>query len=124
MEDGTVTIKPLAAGKVNITVKEPGGKNAKLTVSTVDPVEAVELAAKGGAKAGGTVTIAATLAPKTAGNKNLEWSLDVGEDIATIDAKGKVKISKEAASGTKITVTCKALGAPEPIVSTIEIEIP
>ena len=124
VEDGTVTIKPLAAGKVNITVKEPGGKNAKLTVSTVDPVETVELAAKGGAKAGGTVTIAATLAPKTAGNKNLEWSLDVGEDIATIDAKGKVKISKEAASGTKITVTCKALGAPEPIVSTIEIEIP
>ena len=30
----------------------------------------------------------------------------------------------EAASGTKITVTCKALGAPEPVVATIEIEIP
>lgn len=124
VEDGVVSIKPLTAGKANITVKEPGGKNAKLTVSVVDPVEAVELAAKGGAKAGGTVTVTATLAPKSAGNKNLEWSIDVGEDIATIDAKGKVKINKDVPSGTKITVTCKALGAPEPVIATIELEIP
>ena len=122
--DGTVVIKPLKAGKTTIAVKEPGGKNAKLNVSVVDPVESVELSVKGNAKAGGTVTVSAALQPKTAGNKNLEWTLDVGEDIATIDAKGKVKISKEAASGTKITVTCKALGAPEPIVATAVIEIP
>lgn len=122
--DGTVSVRPLAAGKTVIAVKEPGGKNAKLAVNVVDPVESVELTLKGNAKAGGTVSVNATLQPKTAGNKNLEWSLDVGEDVATIDTKGKVKISKEAASGTKITVTCKALGAPEPVVATIEIEIP
>lgn len=122
--DGTAVLKPLKAGKTTVAVKEPGGKNAKLNVSVVDPVESVELEVKGNAKAGGTVTVDAALQPKTAGNKNLEWSLDVGEDIATIDAKGKVKISKEAASGTKITVTCKALGAPEPIVATAVIEIP
>ena len=123
-EAGTVSIKPLTAGKTTIAVKEPGGKNAKLNVSVVDPVEAVELSLKGNVKAGGAVTVSAALQPKTAGTKNLEWSLDVGEDIATIDAKGKVTISKEAPSGTKITVTCKALGAPEPVISTIEIEIP
>lgn len=122
--DGTAVIKPLKAGKTAVAVKEPGGKNAKLDVSVVDPVETVELAVKGNAKAGGNVTVSATLQPKTAGNKNLEWSLDAGEDIATIDAKGKVKIGKEVASGTKITVTCKALGAPEPIIATTVIEIP
>ena len=78
----------------------------------------------GNVKPGGSVTVTAVLQPKTAGNKNVEWSLDVGEDIATIDAKGKVKISKDAASGTKITVTCKALGAPEPVTATTVIEIP
>lgn len=122
--DGTASFVPLKAGKITVAVKEPGGKNAKLTVNVVDPVESVELALKGKVKAGGSVAVAATLLPKTAGNKTLEWSLDVGEDIAKIDAKGKVTIDKNAASGTKITVTCKALGAPEPVVSTIEIEVP
>ena len=122
--DGEVSIKPLAAGKTTIAVKEPGGKNAKLNVSVVQPVESVTLTVKGNIKPGGSVNVAADLQPKQAGNKNLEWSVDVGEDVATINAKGQVKISKEAASGTKITVTCKALGAPEPIVSTTEIEIP
>ena len=122
--DGTISVKPLAAGKTAITVKEPGGKSVKLNVSVVDPVESVELTVKGKAKAGGAVNVTAALLPKTAGNKNVEWSLNVGEDVATINAKGQVKISKEAASGTKITVTCKALGAPEPIVATTDIEIP
>lgn len=124
VEDGTVSIKPLAGGRTDVAVKEPGGKNAKLSVSVVDPVESVELTLKGNAKPGGSVTVSAALQPKTAGNKNVEWSLDVGEDVATINEKGQVKISKETVSGTKITVTCKALGAPEPIISTIEIEIP
>ena len=123
VEDGVVSIKPMAAGKTAIEVKEPGGKKAKLNVNVVDPVEAVELGAKGNAKPGGSVNMSVTLQPKQAGNKNVEWSLDVGEDIATINAKGQMKISKEAASGTKITVTCKALGAPQPVVATMEIEV-
>lgn len=122
--DGTVSIKPLKAGKTTVAVKEPGGKNAKLTISVVDPVESLELTVKGTAKAGGTVTVSAALQPKTAGNKNVEWSVDVGEDIATINEKGQVKISKDAPAGTKITVTCKALGAPEPITAATVIEIP
>ncbi len=123
LEDGIVSISPLAAGKTSIQVAEPNGKKTKLDVSVVAPVETVELSVKGNAKPGATVTVSAALTPKEAGNKNVEWSLDVGEEIATINAKGQVKISKEAASGTKITVTCTALGAPEPVIATIEIEI-
>ena len=122
--DGEVSIRPLAAGKAVVTVKEPSGRSAKLNVSVVPPVETVELAVKGNARAGGTVVVSAALAPKDAGNKAVEWSLDVGEDIATITDRGQVKISKEAPSGTKITVTCRALGAPEPVTATVEIEIP
>jgi len=124
MEDGVVSIRPLAAGKTDITVKEPGGKNAKLTVNVVAPVESVELKANGAAKAGGKMKIAATLAPKNVGNKAVQWSLDVGEDIATIDEKGQLTISKTAPSGTKITVTCTALGAPSPVVGTLVVEVP
>lgn len=124
VEDGAVSIKPLKAGKTDIAVKEPGGKNAKLTVNVVAPVESVELKVNGKPKAGGKVTVAATLAPKNVGNKTVQWSLDVGEDIATINEKGQVTIGKEVASGTKITVTCTALGAPAPVTASTVIEVP
>jgi len=52
----------------------------------------------------------------------VEWTLDVGGDIATI-TKGKVKISKTAPEGTVITVTCTAVGAPEPVVKTVQITV-
>ena len=90
----------------------------------VDPVQSLELTVKGAGKAGGTVPVNATIWPNGAGNKALEWSLDVGEDVATVNNKGQVKIAKTAPAGTKITVTCRALGAPEPIVATAVIEIP
>ena len=61
VEDGVVSIKPLKAGKTDIAVKEPGGKNAKLTVNVVAPVESVELKVNGKPKAGGKVNIAAAL---------------------------------------------------------------
>ncbi|MBR2661014.1 MAG: hypothetical protein IKE15_06380 [Clostridia bacterium] len=121
-ENGTAVIRPLAAGKTTIQVKEPGGKNGKLAVSVTAPVESIELAVSGKAVPGGTVTVKETLSPKQAGNKYVEWSLDVGEDVATV-SKGRVKIAKTVPAGTVITVTCTALGAPEPVVSTIRIEV-
>ena len=123
LEDGTVSVRPLGAGKTTITVAEPSGRTAKLNVSVVPPVETVELTVKGSAKPGGTVTVSAALSPNDAGNKAVEWSLDVGEDIAAITDRGQVKISRVAASGTKITVTCRALGAPEPVTATVEIVV-
>ena len=113
----------MAAGKISIDVKEPGGKQAKLAVNVGEPVTALTLTAKGAAKPGGNVTVSAATEPKNPGNKTLEWALNVGEDIAVINDKGQVKISKEAPLGTKITVTCKALGAPEPVAATIDLEV-
>ena len=122
-EDGTAAFKALTEGKTQVTVKEPGGKSAVVKVNVVEPVTEVTLSAKGKAVAGKTVTVSAALEPKKAGNKNLEWSLDVDESVATINAKGQVKIAKEAAAGTVITVTCKALGAPEPVIGTLRITV-
>ena len=122
-EDGTAEIKPLAAGKITVTAKEPGGKSGKASVSIVEPVTGLELTMKGKAQAGKTVTLTAALEPKKAGNKNLEWSVDVDEAVASITAKGQLKIAKTAEAGTEITVTCKALGAPEPIVKTLKVTV-
>lgn len=123
-KDGTAVITPATAWKTTITVKEPGGKNAKLTVNVVAPVDSVELKVNGKPKAGGRVNTAAALAPKNVGNKAVQWSLDVGEDIATINEKGQLTIGKEVVSGTKITVTCMALGAPAPVTASTVIEVP
>ena len=122
--DGTAVVTPLMAGKTTITVKEPGGKNTKLKVNVMAPVESVELAVKGNVKAGGKVSIVAALLPKNVGNKTVQWSLDVGEDIAAINEKGQLAISKDAPSGTKITVTCTALGAPSPVTASTVVEVP
>lgn len=123
VEDGKISLKPVGSGKISIEVKEPSGKKANLNISIVDPVTGLELTATGKTVPGGTVNVKAALEPKNAGNKNLEWSVNVGENVATINAKGQVKISKTAPVGTKIAVTCKALGAPEPVVSTIDLEV-
>ena len=121
--DGSAAIRPLKAGKDTVTVKEPGGKSTKINVVVGEPVTALELSCKGKAKPGGTVTVAAKLTPANPANKNVEWSIDVGEDVATINEKGQLKIGKDAAAGTVITVTCTAPGAPEPITETLQITV-
>ena len=121
-ENGSAVIRPVGAGKTTIAVREPGGKNAKLAVSVVAPAEELELTVSGKTSPGSTVTVKETVLPKQAGNKAVEWSLDVEEDIATI-SKGKVKITKTAPEGAVITVTCTATGAPEPIVRTVQITV-
>ena len=122
-ENGTAVIRPLAAGKTRAEVSAPGGKKAAVNITVTDPVNALSLTARGRMRPGGTVNLTAKLEPRSAGNKNLEWSLNVDASIATVDAKGQVKISREAAPGTVILVTCKALGAPEPVTETLEITV-
>ena len=121
-KDGTATIKPLAAGRTTMTVTEPGGKKADLRVTVQEPVTELTLEATGKNNPGGTVKVKATVGPKEAGNKKLEWSLDVDKDIATIK-NGEVRINKKAPAGTVITVTCTAPGAPEPVTSNIQIKV-
>ena len=123
IEDGTAVFRPIKAGKIQVTVKELGGKNAIMKINVVDPVTGLTLA-RGKTKPapGKTVTITATLEPKKVENKKLEWSVD-NETVATINNKGQVKIAKDAEPGTVITVTCKALGAPEPIVAQLQLTV-
>ncbi len=122
VEDGTAAFKAIKAGKINVTVKELGGKNAILKVNVVEPVTDVTLTSKGKAAPGKTVTVSASIQPKKAGNKTLEWSVD-NEAAATINNKGQVKIAKDAEPGTVITVTCRALGAPEPVTAELQITV-
>ena len=45
------------------------------------------------------------------------------ESIATINTKGQLKIAKNAAPGTVITVTCTATGAATPVTATADISV-
>lgn len=120
---GTYEVKPLSAGTATLTVTEPGGRAARLTVKILVPVESVTLTTKGTPKPGAEVNINAVVRPNNAASRKVEWSLDVGEDIATVNAYGRVKIKKDVPAGTKITVTCTAPGAAVPVVSTVELEV-
>ena len=121
--DGSATLTPTGTGKTTLTVTDPNGKRAEADIRVVDPVTALTLTMKGKTKPGATVTFSPVFEPTSAGNKEVEWTLDVGAEIATLSDKGQVKISKDAPVGTRITITCKALGAPEPVSTSTEIEV-
>lgn len=121
-ENGTAEIRPLKAGDTVITVKEPGGKTAKLKVNVLQPVEDIILDTEGKAIPGSMVRIRATIMPRKLWDKKVTWSLDVGDEIATIKG-GTVKIAENAPAGTVITVICTAEDAPEPVIRTVQIEV-
>ena len=122
-EDGTAVLATAAEkkGQVNVTLKEAGGRSTQIRVSVIDPVTDLELTVRGTPKHGGSVNVQAVLTPKNPGSRTLEWSLDVDESIAVVNNNGQVRIMKDTPAGTKITVTCRATGAPEPVVRTLEI---
>ena len=114
-DDGMAVIRPLASGKATVTVTGLGGKKAQLQIRIVEPVTDISLSIGGTPRPGGKVRVIWSLIPKGAGVKDVSWSLDVDSSIATISRSGNVTISPDAPSGTMITVTCNAYGAPEPV---------
>ena len=119
--NGTATVRPLLAGRGTLTVREPGGKGANIKVTVLQPVLSVELTQKGKAKPGSIVPFTVKLTPYNAGDRTVEWSVDVDESIATITNRGRLRISKDAPAGSVIHVSCKAIGAPEPVIATAEV---
>ena len=121
-DDGTAMIMPAAQGRITVTASEPGGRKASVRVAVMEPVSDLELTVSGKPVPGGTVNVKADIIPRNAGNRKLEWSLDVDDDTAAI-TNGRVRISRGAAEGTVITVTCTAPGADEPVVRTVQITV-
>ncbi len=122
-ENGTATVIPLAAGKGTLNVDEPGGKSAKIRLVVMQPVQSMELSTSGDPVRGGTVKAAAIIRPSNAGDRKVEWALDVGSDVATINEYGRIKIGRDVPDGTVITVICTSNGAKEPLVETIQIVV-
>ncbi len=122
-EDGSAEVRPLAAGRVIISAKSPGGKYARVNATVMEPVKSLALSVKAAAKPGKTITVTAAIEPRQAGNKKLEWSVESPDGTASINQRGQLKIPKDAAAGTVITVTCRATGAPEPVEEKIEITV-
>lgn len=121
--DGTMLLKAISPGSTQLTVSEPGGKKAVIRIRVVEPVTALSLSLSGKPQPGKTVTVKAAVEPRNAGNKALEWQLNVDESIASVTKQGSVRIAKETPAGTVLTVTCKAVGAPEPVEATLEITV-
>ena len=122
--DGTVTLTPVAPGALTVTATEAGGVKGTVKITVTDKiVTAAEIAAKGAPAPGKAVTLTAKLTPAAPARKDVTWSIDVDETIAKIDAKGKLTIAKDAPAGTVITVTCTALGAPEPVEAKLELTV-
>ena len=105
--DNTGKVTAVAAGTATITVTTTDGSK---TATCAVTVTAASVAVTGvtlnkttlALTAGGTETLAATLAPETATNKNVSWTSS-NTAIATVDNTGKV--TAVAAGTATITVT-------------------
>ena len=121
--DAKAVVTPVKLGKTNISVSEAGGKKATVKITVAQEVTDIDLSFKGKAKAGGTVQLQANVLPRNATYKNYTWSTDADESVAALKANGQLRIGKEVPSGTVITVTCTAEGAPTPVIRTLEITV-
>lgn len=101
-KNGKVTAKRV--GKTTITVKTSNGLKAKCKVKVVIPVKSVKLNKKSlQIQKGKTVKLKATVSPKSATTKTLEWTSS-NENVATVTKSGIV-VAKEIG---KTTITAKA----------------
>ena len=104
--DGTITGTPTTADTYTFTVTatNSAGSDSKAFILTVtQPVTSVSLNESNLSMfTGGTVTLAARVAPDNATNKNVTWSSN-NEAVATVDNNGKV--TAVSAGTATITVT-------------------
>ena len=123
-DDGTARITAVQAGKATVQVKDPaGGKTAKMTVEVLEPVTAVEIIGPETVKAGKTAAYKAALTPAKPGDRTVIWSVDTDESIATVNKNGQLKVSKNAPSGTVITLTAQAQGSPKEVLAALKITV-
>jgi len=122
--DGTATLTPLTPGTATVTATDSAGKKGTARFTVTDrPVTAVEIIVKGTPAPGRTVSLSATLTPAQAARKDVLWSIDADESVAAVNARGQLKIMKDVPAGTVITVTCTALGAPEPVKAELTLTV-
>lgn len=111
-------------GKTVLTVKDPlTGKSSKATVTVLAPVTSIDVTGPETVKAGKTASYKAALEPKKDINKNVIWTVDVAESVATVNEKGQLKVAKDAPAGTVITLTAKAQGTENDITDTLRIVV-
>lgn len=123
-EDGSAAVSFTdSPQELTVTVRDPGGRKAKSVVHIVNPVTGLEISSRGNAKPGRSMTFRAVPEPKYNIDSRFEWSLNVGEEVAVIGKDGVLTVSKNAQPGTVITVTCKALGAPEPLIAQKQVTV-
>ena len=128
VKDGVVTA--VAAGEATITVTtEDGNKTAECVVTVskpepvVVPVTGVTLdKTKAALKIGETVTLAATITPADATNKNVSWAssdeaiASVKGGVVTAVAAGEATITVTTEDGHKTAECVVTVSEPEPVV--------
>lgn len=107
-ENGKVTAVGSGTAKITVTTTD-GAKAAECTVTVNVPVTGVKVSAENDIteiKEGESVQFSVAVAPDTATDKSVTWSISEGTEFATISAEGL--LTSTAAGTVKVTATSVA----------------
>lgn len=111
--DGSLSIRMIAAGSINVTAKAADGRKATVTVKGVKLAQGVEISQKKtniteGLEVASGKSLDLQAAVADAANKKVTWSIEEGSAYASVSSSGKVTAAKDLTSSHKVVVKAVA----------------
>jgi hypothetical protein len=108
---GVATLTPVSKGTATVTcaATDGSGKKATLKVTVNQRAKEITITGQKNVAIGGKATFKAEVAPSTASDKKVVWSLSGSHTGVSINAgSGAVTVDKNAKAGTKVTLVATA----------------
>lgn len=122
-EDGSVTVIPLSPGTTRVSAAADSGVRASVTVTVPKMISRIRIVGNEYVRKGETLQLTAKVDGRTAEAHEVLWSVNVSEDIATINSNGVLRPGKNCPIGALVVVTCRPRSADADVYATHEVVI-
>lgn len=122
-DDGSVTVFAKKPGATRLTAYADNGVRNYIPLEVPRLESSIRILGDEYVRQGGTLELTAMLGSRAAEPREVYWSIDVDESIATISTAGRLRPTAACPVGTKITVTCRPRHADGDVYATKEIVV-
>ncbi len=122
-EDGSVTVFAIGPGTARLTAFTDSGIWAYIPLEVPRIETSIRILGDEYVRQGGVLELSADLGDHVADSREVDWSVDVDESMATISAAGRLRPAIDCPVGTRITVTCRPKYAAENVCAVKEVVV-